>query len=371
MKILVTGGAGFVGSHIVDALVTLGQDVRIYDNFCPQVHGPEQKPPDYLNPNAEFIKGDMRDRESLSKALKDIEVVFHEAAVVGVGQSMYEIDRYVDNNVKGTALLLDIIANAKNKIKKVVVASSMSIYGEGAYQCKSCGIVYPTLRSLEQLKTRDWEQKCPKCGQSVEPKPTNEDKPVFPTSVYSVTKRDQEDLCLTTCRAYSIPCVALRYFNIYGPRQSISNPYTGVMAIFLSRLKNRKAPVVFEDGMQTRDFIHVSDIVKANLLALKSEADYGIFNVGTGKATNLLEIVSLLAETLKVKIEPQLALKYRQGDIRHCYADISRLKDKLGFVPSYELKDGIKDLCGWGKDQVADDRLTSALDELDKKGLIT
>ena len=370
MKVLVTGGAGFVGSHIVDSLVKLGYEVRIYDNLCPQVHGDIDKPPAYLNPEAEFIKADMRDKDRLSQALKGVDIIFHEAAVVGVGQSMYEIRRYVENNVHGTANLLDIVVNHKNKIQKIIVASSMSIYGEGAYRCRQCGVVCPGLRSHEQLLNRDWEQRCPKCGISVEPIPTNEDKTIFPTSVYSITKRDQEDLCLTVCRAYRIPCVALRYFNIYGPRQSVSNPYTGVLAIFLSRLKNNKSLVIFEDGLQTRDFIHVSDVVKANMLSLRDEANYEIFNVGTGKAASLLEIIALLTEAFNIEIEPRPANKYRQGDIRHCFADISKIQGKLGFKPSLELKEGIKDLCGWAESQVADDRLKRALSELDGKGLI-
>jgi len=370
MRILVTGGAGFVGSHIVDSLVKLGHDVVIYDNLCSQVHGDVDTPPTYLNPDAEFIKADMRDKDKLSQALKGIDVVFHEAAVVGVGQSMYEIHRYAENNVLGTANLLDIIVNGKNKIRKLIVASSMSIYGEGAYQCKKCSVVYPSLRSLEQLQSRHWEQVCPKCAMTVNPIPTNEEKPIFPTSIYSITKRDQEDSCLTVCRAYRIPCVALRYFNIYGPRQSISNPYTGVLAIFMSRLKNNNPLVVFEDGLQTRDFIHVSDIVKANLLSLKEEADYEMFNVGTGKANNLLEIISFFSETLNIKIDPQPTKKYRQGDIRHCFADISKIQAKLGFSPSMGLKEGIKDLCGWAQNQSADDQVSRAMGELDKKGLI-
>jgi dTDP-L-rhamnose 4-epimerase len=370
MKVLVTGGAGFIGSHIVDALIKLGYEVTIYDNLYPQVHGHTDAPPSYLNPDAEFIKADMRDKDKLSKVLKGVDIIFHEAAVVGVGQSMYEIYRYVENNVQGTANLLDIIVNQKNKIQKIIVASSMSVYGEGTYQCKQCGVVYPNLRSHEQLQNRDWEQKCPKCSMSVKPIPTNEDKPIFPTSIYSITKRDQEDLCLTVCRAYRIPCVALRYFNIYGPRQSISNPYTGVLAIFLSRIKNKKPLVVFEDGLQTRDFIHVSDVVKANLLSLRDEANYEIFNVGTGKATNLLEIISFFTEVINIKIKPRLTNKYRQGDIRHCFADTSKIRDKLGFMPSLELKEGIKDLCRWAEGQAADDQLTRALGELNKKGLI-
>ncbi len=319
MKILVTGGAGFVGSHLVDALVEKGHSVRILDNLSPQVHGAEQRVPDYLNPEAEFIKGDILDREIVSKSLEEIEIVVHLAAAVGVSQSMYEISKYTETNTLGGAVLLEEIATGKNSVEKVVVASSMSIYGEGQYQCDSCGKISPRLRPVEQLREKQWEMNCPKCGSVSTPIPTHEEKPVHPTSVYAITKRDHEEMFLNVCLSYEIPCVALRYFNIYGSRQALSNPYTGVAAIFSSRILNGHPPVIFEDGLQRRDFTHVSDIVQATMLAMeRSEGDYQALNVGTGRPLSVLDVANLLMSNLQVELSPEIVNKFRGGDIRHC-----------------------------------------------------
>jgi dTDP-L-rhamnose 4-epimerase len=267
LNILVTGGAGFIGSHLVDALVEKGHRVRILDSIVEQVHGREI--PEHLNKDAEFIRADVCDAEAVKKALEGIDAVYHEAAEVGVGQSMYEIVRYVKANDLGTAVLLEEMIKRRDQFKKLVVASSMSIYGEGAYVCDGCDEkVYPQLRSNAQLDAHEWELKCGECGGDLKPVGTTEEKPLFPTSVYAVSKQDQEQYCLSVGRAYKIPTVALRYFNVYGTRQALSNPYTGVCAIFSARLMNDERPVIFEDGRQSRDFVHVSDIVKANLLAL-------------------------------------------------------------------------------------------------------
>jgi len=368
MKILVTGGAGFIGSHIVDKLVTMGHDVRVIDNLEPQVH--HNKRPDYLNPNAEYIFDDIKNKKALSSSLKDIEVVFHQAANVGIGQSMYEIERYVDTNVMGTARLLDILVNSKNSVKKIIVASSMSIYGEGAYECSKCGTVYPELRPEKQLKNREWEMKCPHCGEQTKPVPTKENKPLRPTSVYAVSKRDQEELCLSVGRAYGIPAVALRYFNVYGPRQSLSNPYTGVCAIFSSRIKNGNPPIIYEDGLQTRDFVYVDDIVRANIFALEnSSADYKALNVGSGKPTSIFEMSMVLSKLYGKKIQPQVIKKYRSGDIRHCFADITGIK-KLGFAPKTGFEEGMKKLVQWGEKAEAIDMVDKAARELVRRGLV-
>ena len=321
-NVLVTGGAGFIGSHLVDALVDRGHRVRVLDALVSQVHG-ENAAPSYLNSAAEFIQADVCDRSAIDAALEGIEVVFHEAAEVGVGQSMYEIERYVRANDLGTAVLLEAILARKSQIKKLVVASSMSIYGEGAYTCETCGPVAPQIRPSSQLLQRRWEVECPKCGKHLSPALTTEEKPLFPTSVYAVTKQDQEQFCLAVGRSYGIPSVALRYFNVYGTRQALSNPYTGVCAIFSARLLNGNRPLIFEDGEQTRDFVHVSDIVQANLLALETDAaDYQAINVGTGVATSIRTVSRLLAEGLNLDIEPEIVAKYREGDIRHCVGDI-------------------------------------------------
>jgi dTDP-L-rhamnose 4-epimerase len=369
-NVLVTGGAGFIGSHLVDALVDRGHRVRVLDALVSQVHG-ENAVPAYLNSAAEFMQGDVCDREVVDAALEGIDVVFHEAAEVGVGQSMYEIHRYVRANDLGTAVLLEAILGRRPQIKKLVVASSMSIYGEGAYTCEDCGSVAPQIRPVTQLLERRWEVECPKCGKLLSPAPTTEEKPLFPTSVYAVTKQDQEQFCLAVGRSYGIPSVALRYFNVYGTRQALSNPYTGVCAIFSARLLNGNRPMVFEDGEQTRDFVHVSDIVRANLLALDTDrADYQAINVGTGAATSIRTVSRLLAQGLGLDLEPEIVAKYREGDIRHCVADISKAKSLLGYEPQVSLERGIPELLSWVRAQAAQDQVASATAELESRQLV-
>ncbi len=371
-RILVTGGAGFIGSHLVDALLEAGHTVRVFDNLEPQVHGGLRERgewPGYLAADCEKVVGDVRDRDALRKAIHGMDVVFHEAAVVGVGQSMYEIARYVDANTRGTAVLLDILANEKHCVRKLIVASSMSIYGEGAYRCATHGEVYPRLRSEAQLAMRDWEMHCPLCGEAVEPLPTDEDKPLHATSIYAITKKDQEAMCLTVGRAYDIPVVALRYFNTYGPRQALSNPYTGVAAIFSGRLLNGNPPVIFEDGRQSRDFVHVSDVVQANLLALeRDEMDYGAFNVGTGRALTVLDVAQALIAHLGSAVQPEIVYQFRAGDIRHCFADIGRLA-ALGYRPRVRFEEGMADLVAWVREQQAVDAFERARQELARRGL--
>jgi len=368
-NILVTGGAGFIGSHLVDALVSLGHGVRILDVVAPQVHVTGE--PQYLNPGAEFIRGDVCDAAALEKALKDVDVVYHQAAEVGVGQSMYEIQRYVRANDLGTAALLEAVIERRSQIRKLIVASSMSIYGEGSYRNADDEIVYPTIRPASQLIERRWELICPRTGSVLTPIGTGEEKPLFPTSVYAVTKQDQEQFCLVVGRAYGIPTVALRYFNVYGTRQALSNPYTGVCAIFSSRLLNDQKPMVFEDGEQTRDFVHVSDIVQANLLALETgRADYQAVNVGTGKATSVKQVMIMLAEGLGKEIDPEITGKYREGDIRHCVADISRARALLGYEPKVSLEHGVPELLEWVRRQEASDNVAQATAELESLRLV-
>jgi dTDP-L-rhamnose 4-epimerase len=371
LNVLVTGGAGFIGSHIVDALVERGHRVRVLDALVPQVHG-EAGVPQYLNPAAEFVRADVCDAEAVGRALEGIDVVYHKAAEVGVGQSMYEIRRYVGANDLGTAVLLEALVNKRGRVRKLVVASSMSIYGEGAYACGGCGAsVNPKVRPGSQLRERRWEVLCPRCGGELKPVPTGEEKPLFPTSVYAVTKQDQEQFCLVVGRAYDIPVVALRYFNVYGTRQALSNPYTGVCAIFSSRLLNNQAPAIFEDGEQTRDFVHVSDIVRANLLALETDrADYEAVNVGTGRPISILEVSRMLAEGLGKDIRAEVTGKYREGDIRHCVADITRARALLGYEPQVTLEEGIPELLRWVREQEAADRVAHATAELESRQLV-
>src|SRR6185503_2445695 len=369
MNILVTGGAGFLGSHLVDALIKQGHRVRVLDALVAQVH--ETAEPTNLNPRAEFLRGDICDSELVKRALEDVEAVYHEAAEVGIGQSMYEIPKFVRANDLGTAILLDALSERRKQVRKLIVASSMSIYGEGAYECPGCGIKHPQLRSNSQLLNREWEFACSDCGAELKPLPTNEDKPLFPTSVYAISKQDQEQYCLVVGRAYGIPTVALRYFNVYGTRQALSNPYTGICAIFSSRLLQDQAPMIFEDGEQTRDFVHVSDIVQANLLALeKSSADYQPLNIGTGRPTSVSQIARLLTEGLGKDLPPEIVGKFREGDIRHCIADISRARTLLDYKPKVQLEEGILDLLDWVRDQSATDRVAQATVELESRQLV-
>lgn len=368
MKILVTGGAGFIGSHLVDGLLDAGHDVRVLDCLDPQVHGAERAWPAYLSGACERIQGDVRDPETVAQALQGIEVVYHQAAAVGVGQSMYEIARYVSVNSLGAAVLLDAIAR-EGRVKRMIVASSMSIYGEGAYVDAEGRSVHPGLRSDAQLERREWDL-IDGQGRPLALLPTPETKPLIPTSVYAVTKRDHEELFLSVGAAYRIPTVALRYFNVYGSRQALSNPYTGVAAIFSARLLNGKAPLVNEDGLQSRDFIHVSDIARANLLALKCPADGGrVFNLGTGRATSVGRIAELLAERLGVDIQPELTGRFRAGDIRHCIADPERARKELGFEARVALEDGIDEVIESVRAELPHDGVEAAARELEQRGL--
>jgi dTDP-L-rhamnose 4-epimerase len=285
---------------------------------------------------------------------------------------MYEIQKFVRANDFGTAVLLEALSERRHQIRKLIVASSMSIYGEGGYNCERCGVLNPQTRPISQLAERRWEFSCPTCQSQLKPSPTNEDKPLFPTSVYAITKQDQEQLCLVVGRAYSIPTIALRYFNAYGARQALSNPYTGLCAIVSSRLLQNQPPLIFEDGEQTRDFVHVSDIVQANLLALENDAaNYQAINVGTGRATSVNEVVRLLTAGLnKNHLQPEIVGKYREGDIRHCIADISRAREVLGYEPGVSLEQGVPELLDWVRDQSAKDRLARATIELESRQLV-
>jgi dTDP-L-rhamnose 4-epimerase len=368
-KVLITGGAGFVGSHTADALVAGGHTVRIYDNLSKQVH-PRGVPP-YLPKDAEFVEGDVRDLERLRNAVYDVDVIFHFASAVGVGQSMYQIADYTSVNNLGTANLLQAILDTASEPKKIIIASSMSIYGEGRYLCADCGEVAPPLRSPRQLRERKWEAACPYCGATVVPISTNENKPLQGSSVYALSKKHQEEIALLFGRTYGIPVVALRFFNIYGPRQALSNPYTGVAAIFASRLMNRNAPVLFEDGMQMRDFVSVYDVVEANLLAMNNCAADGVaLNVGSGQPTTIREVAMELAAAQNIATPLDITGKYRCGDIRHCFGDITQIKNLLGYRPRISLKQGMREFVAWLQSQIAEDRLDKAMADLDLHGLV-
>jgi dTDP-L-rhamnose 4-epimerase len=366
--VLVTGGAGFVGSHIVELLLECGYPVRVLDSLVEQVHGNGE--PAYVPPDADFVRGDVRDATAVEHALKGVEIVLHDAAMVGVGQSMYEMVRYVAANTLGTAVLLEAITRGNGSVRKVIVASSMSIYGEGAYRCPTDGMVYPSLRSDDRLSRQDWEIRCPVCGGLVVGIATGEDKPLRPTSIYAISKMDQELMCLAVGAAYGIPVVALRYFNIYGQRQSLSNPYTGVAAIFSSRLLNDKPPLVFEDGAQSRDFVHVRDIARANVLAIETDrCDGQALNIGTGQPRSIIEVARVLGRALGVSIDPEVVGEFRSGDIRHCWADCRKARELLGFEAQTSFESGVADLVDWASSQEAIDRVESARAELAARGL--
>jgi dTDP-L-rhamnose 4-epimerase len=369
VKVLVTGGAGFVGSHLADGLLRAGHEVRVLDRLEAQVHGEAAARPGYLAREVELLVGDVRDRGLLARALAGVDAVFHQAAAVGVAQSMYQIERYVAANSLGAAVLLEELAARRDQLRRVVVASSMSLYGEGAYRDAAGRDVAPPARASAQFERRAWEL-VDASGEPLTPAPTPETKPLAPTSVYAITKRDHEELFLTVGAAYGIPTVALRYFNVYGPRQALSNPYTGVMAIFSARLLNGRAPLVFEDGLQTRDFVHVSDVVQANLLALeRPEAVGRVYNVGTGRATTILHVAEALARELEVRVRPDVPGRFRAGDVRHCVADVTRIRSELGYEPRVALEQGLKELLEWLRTQRADDRVEQATRELAERGL--
>ena len=368
-NVLVTGGAGFIGSHLCDHLLDRGYNVRVLDNLSEQVHGKDRVKPDYLDSAIELIVGDIRNNEDVNKALNRTDIVFHFAAKVGVGQSMYELAEYTDVNNLGTAVLLESII--RNPVERLVVASSMSIYGEGSYRNKRGEIVPGFERKIEDIRNGRWEL-YDETGELLEPVATDETKIPSLSSVYALSKYDQERLCLITGRAYNIPVVAMRFFNVYGTRQSLSNPYTGVLAIFASRLLNGNVPLIYEDGKQKRDFINVKDIVRACVLACeKDEAAGQVFNIGSGKAYHIMDIAENLAGVMgKSSLEAVITSNYRAGDIRHCFADIKKAQRILGFNPTVGLEEGLHELVSWMSGQKSEDEFEMAGKELKERGLI-
>jgi dTDP-L-rhamnose 4-epimerase len=366
-RVLITGGAGFIGAHVASELISHGYRVRALDALVPQVHGGDGSRPPYLHPDVELRRGDVTDPDSVRRALDGVDAVLHLAAMVGVGQSMYEIERYTRVNGVGTAVLLEALVD--RPVERLVVASSMSVYGEGMYR-DAAGRTYSGLeRPLDRLRDGEWDPVAPS-GASVESIPTPETAPVSLTSVYALSKFDQERLTLLVGRAYGIPTIALRFFNVYGPDQALSNPYTGVLAIFGARLLNDRPPLIFEDGRQLRDFVSVHDVARACRMAIEAPAEVdGVFNVGSGREITIREIADRLARVLGKDIEPVVTGEHRVGDIRHCTADVSKARDVLGFVPQVAFDAGLEELAGWLADQVADDGVEQARGELLARGL--
>jgi dTDP-L-rhamnose 4-epimerase len=343
MHILITGGAGFIGSHTADALLAAGHHVSVFDNLEPQVHDHRGHWPAYLDVRVAKHRGDVRDKEALAQALVGMDLVFHLAAATGIGQSMYQISKYFEVNVQGTANLLDILANESHQVRRLILASSRAVYGEGAYLCESCGLIEPDQRPPAQLDAKQWDLTCPHCRSSVRPIPTPESKTPKPASMYAITKFAQEQMCLCFGEAYDVPVVVLRYFNVYGPRQSFSNPYAGIITLFLSQLLNGKSPEVYEEGQMTRDFVHVSDVVRANLLAMNRDEISGkVFNVGVGIGTNILTLAELLCAMVSPDLAPEVVGIARVGDIRHCTADLGLAKARLGYEPIFLLQQGLR-----------------------------
>ena len=365
---LVTGGAGFVGSHLVDALLKRGERVRVLDNFDALAHaGPRPA----IAGGVELLEGDLRDPEAVRGAVEGVDAVFHLGGVVGNGESMVNVRRAVEVNAGGTATLMEAVLRRRESIRRLVLASSMVVYGEGAYRCPLHGDASAPPRGVEQLHRRDWEPRCPRCSRSLTPVAAREDQPLRPSSVYAITKRDQEELALVLGEAYGLDVVALRYLNVYGPGQALANPYTGVAAIFAARILSGRRPRVFEDGGQLRDPVHVADAVEATVAAMRARRAAGqAINVGTGAAVTVLDLARSLCEALGSDLEPEVTGEFRAGDVRHCLADIGRARDVLGFEARRSLSDGLPELAEWVARQTVDERGDEAVAALRERGLV-
>lgn len=374
-KILITGGAGFIGSNLSLKLLQKGYNVTVLDNLSPQIHGknPEKTSPLFksIADKVEFIKGDVTEINDIERAIIDQEAVIHLAAETGTGQSMYEIKRYSDVNVGGTALLLDHLANRPNSVKKIIVASSRAIYGEGKYECAKHGIVYPQSRLESDMSAGDFECKCPVCKKNVKLLPTSEDSKIHPSSVYGITKQNQEQMVLTVGKAIGISAVAFRYQNVYGPGQSLSNPYTGILSIFSTQIKNNCNLNIFEDGDESRDFVYIDDVVDATILGLENEeANYNVLNVGSNELISVTTVAQELIKNYNSNVQIHISGNYRLGDIRHNYADLSKIRQILNYAPKVKFSEGIINFCAWVNEQdIVENKYDSSIKELRGKGL--
>jgi len=369
--VLITGGAGFIGSNLALALLERGYQVTVLDNLSPQVHEKDSALLRAIEGKVKFIRGDVRSREDWIQALEGQRIVVHYAAETGTGQSMYEIERYVDVNVRGTALLLDVLANRPHTVRKMLVASSRSIYGEGKHSCLSCGPVYPGARVAADMERGDFNVKCPQCGQSTTAVPTDEGSKIHPSSLYGITKQTQEQMLIAVGRSLGIPAVALRYQNVYGPGQSLSNPYTGILSIFSTRIKNGNDINIFEDGAETRDFVYIDDVVKATMLAIeRAEADYEVFNVGSGVPTDVKTVAESLLAAYGAQVPVRVSGNFRLGDIRDNFADLGKARALLGFEPTVSFAEGIARFARWVNAQsVKADTYERSVEEMRARGL--
>lgn len=375
MKVLITGGAGFIGSNLALKLLSQGHDVTVLDSLSPQIHGdsPETTSPLYISvkDKVNFVCGSVCDKELLRQAIEGQDAIVHLAAETGTGQSMYEIQRYVEVNIGGTALLLDILANEKTSVKKVVVASSRSIYGEGKYRSEKLGVIYPAARAEADMLAGQFELLCPITKKPLELLPTDEESKIHPSSVYGITKQNQEQMVLTVCPSIGIAGVALRYQNVYGPGQSLSNPYTGILSIFSTRIKNKNSISIFEDGKESRDFVYIDDVVDATILALtKDEANNQVFGIGSGVATDVLTVATTLVKSYGINVPVSVTGQFRLGDIRHNFADLTKSKNLLSYTPKIDFETGIQRFVEWVNQQdIKQDNYDLSIVEMKKRGL--
>jgi dTDP-L-rhamnose 4-epimerase len=376
MKILITGGAGFIGSNLATALIKKGHSIVVLDNLSTQIHGVNaaETSPLYnsIKNNVTFIKGDVINREDWQKALVGVDVIVHYAAETGTGQSMYEIDRYTKVNVGGTGIMLDLLANDKSlQVKKVVVASSRSIYGEGKYFSKELGVVYPNHRDDTTMKGGDFEVHYPNEKTPLQLMPTDEESKIHPSSVYGITKQNQEQMVLCVCKAIGIKAIAFRYQNVYGPGQSLTNPYTGILSIFSSLILNNKPINIFEDGKESRDFVFIDDVVAATVLGIENNTiENDVFNVGAGVATDVITVAKTLLAKYNKEVPLTITGNYRLGDIRHNFADLTKIKNVLAFVPTVSFEEGITKFAQWVATQtIAESKFDDSIEEMKKKGL--
>ena len=374
-KTLITGGAGFIGSNLALKLLSMGADVVVLDNLSEQIHGvnPEKTSPLYQSilGKVTFIEGSVNDQEKWTEAIDGVDAIVHLAAETGTGQSMYEIQKYTSINIGGTSLMLDILTNTKHSVKKVVVAASRAIYGEGRYKSTEMGYVYPLSRTDENMKKGDFECTYKDCVEALELVSTTEDSKIHPTSVYGITKQVQEQLVMCVCPSIGISAVAFRYQNVYGPGQSLTNPYTGILSIFSTRIKNNNQINIFEDGAETRDFVYIDDVVDATILGLEKESANGeVFNVGTGVAIDVLTVANTLKEKYGIDVPITVSGNYRLGDIRHNFADITKARLLLGIEPKWNFTDGIGEFARWvDAQEIQEDRYEQSIEEMRLKGL--
>ena len=371
-NVLITGGAGFIGSNLALKLISKGYEITVLDNLSEQIHGNDSDLLKSIEGKVKFIKGDVRNADDWEKALIDQDIVVHLAAETGTGQSMYEVQKYVDVNINGTALFLDYLVNREHAVKKVIIASSRAVYGEGKYSCEKHGIIYPNERKENDLLKGEFEPKCPVCNTDLMVLLTDENSKIHPSSVYGITKQNQEQMVLNVCQSINIPAVAFRYQNVYGPGQSLKNPYTGILSIFSTQIKNGNDLNIFEDGLESRDFVFIDDVVDATILGIeKEEADFEVFNVGSGKGTTVLEVAEFLKKYYQSDINIKISGNFRLGDIRHNVADLSKIENKLGFHAKVDFQSGIKQFAGWvNQQEIQEDHYAESIQELKEKGLL-